>query len=243
MKPATNAVAGRSYSSRGPATCSTTPLVHDRDPVGHRQRLFLVVRHVDERRLRLFLDVLQLELHLLAQLQVECAERLVEQQGGRPVDQRPRERNALLLAARQLPRLALVHALQPDREERVRHPRLDVGTRDLLDLEPEGDVLPHGHVREERVSLEDHVDVSLGGGHIGHVAALEEDPSLGRLLEPGDHPQRGRLAAARRAEQREELSLADRQADVVDGLDAPEILRDVLENDVAVAVFGSHTNV
>ena len=104
-------------------------LVHDRDPVGHRQRLFLIVRHVDERRLRLLLDVLQLELHLLAQLQVERAERLVEQQGGGTVDQRPREGNALLLAARELARLALVQALEPNGEERVRDARLDVGAR------------------------------------------------------------------------------------------------------------------
>ena len=48
---------------------------------------------------------------------------------------------------------------------------------DLLDLEPEGDVLPDRHVREERVGLEDHVHVPLGGGHVGHVAALEQDPA------------------------------------------------------------------
>ncbi|HEY6017040.1 MAG TPA: coproporphyrinogen III oxidase [Gaiellaceae bacterium] len=45
------------------------------------------------------LDPLQLQLHLLAQLQVERAERLVEQEHARPVDERPRERDPLLLAA------------------------------------------------------------------------------------------------------------------------------------------------
>ncbi len=88
--------------------------VHDRDPVGHRERLVLVVRHVDERRPELVLDPLQLELHLLAQLHVERAERLVEEQRRRPVDERARERDALLLAARELPRAAALEALELD---------------------------------------------------------------------------------------------------------------------------------
>ena len=52
----------------------------DRDPVRHRQRLLLVVGHVDERDPDRALDLLQLDLHLLAELQVEGAERLVERE-------------------------------------------------------------------------------------------------------------------------------------------------------------------
>ena len=73
--------------------------VHDRDPVGHRERLFLVVRHVDEGRPEGALDALQLQLHLLAQLHVEGAERFVQEQRRRTVDQRSRQRHPLLLAA------------------------------------------------------------------------------------------------------------------------------------------------
>ena len=54
---------------------------------------------------------LQLELHLLAQLHVERAERLVEQQGGRAVDERPRQCDPLLLAARELRRPRAARAL------------------------------------------------------------------------------------------------------------------------------------
>ena len=45
---------------------------------------------------------LSCRLQLLAQLQVERAQRLVEQQHLRVLDQRPRQRDALLLAAREL---------------------------------------------------------------------------------------------------------------------------------------------
>ena len=44
--------------------------------------------HVDEGDADLLLDGLQLDLHLLAELEVERAERLVEEQDARPVDQR-----------------------------------------------------------------------------------------------------------------------------------------------------------
>ena len=48
------------------------------------------------------LDRLELDLHLLAQLEVERAERLVEQQHLRAVDQRAGESHALALATGQL---------------------------------------------------------------------------------------------------------------------------------------------
>ena len=47
--------------------------VHHGDAIGHRHRLLLVVGHVDERDPDLLLDPLQLDLHLLAELQVERA--------------------------------------------------------------------------------------------------------------------------------------------------------------------------
>ena len=62
--------------------------IHYRDPVRHRQRLLLVVGDVDEGDADPFLDALQLDLHLLAQLQVEGTERLVEEEHLRPVRRR-----------------------------------------------------------------------------------------------------------------------------------------------------------
>jgi hypothetical protein len=82
--------------------------------------------------------------------------------------------------------------------------------------EREGDVLPHRHVRIERVGLEHHGDAALRRRHVGDVDAVEEALAGGDALEPGDHAQQRRLAAARRAEQRGERALVDREADVVD---------------------------
>jgi hypothetical protein len=57
------------------------------------------VGDVDEGDADLLLDALQLDLHLLAELQVEGAERLVEEQDAGPVHQRSGQRDALPLAA------------------------------------------------------------------------------------------------------------------------------------------------
>ena len=76
--------------------------LHDRDAVGERQRLALVVRDEDEGAADLLVDAAQLLLHRLPELQVERRERLVEQQHLRPHDERARQRHALLLAARKL---------------------------------------------------------------------------------------------------------------------------------------------
>src|SRR5471032_722831 len=87
-------------------------LVEDGDVVAHRQRFFLVVRDVQEGHAEVLLERLQKYLHLLAQLQVERTERLVEEQHLRAVDHRARERDALALPARELHRLAVAVTLE-----------------------------------------------------------------------------------------------------------------------------------
>ena len=76
--------------------------------------------HVHERDPDLALEGLELQLHLLAQLEVEGTQRLVEEQHGGPVHERPGEGDALLLAAGHLPGPALAVAGQADQRQRLR---------------------------------------------------------------------------------------------------------------------------
>ena len=73
--------------------------VHHRDAVAHDQGLVLIVGDEDRRDAEFAQQVAQLDLHRLAQLAVERAERLVEQQQRRLDDDRARDRDALLLPA------------------------------------------------------------------------------------------------------------------------------------------------
>jgi hypothetical protein len=61
-------------------------MVQNCHAVRHRQRLALVVRHVDDRRPELAVQRLDLDLHLLAQLLVEGRQRLIHQDDPRLED-------------------------------------------------------------------------------------------------------------------------------------------------------------
>ena len=62
-------------------------------------------------------------------------------------------------------------------------------------------------------------------------------PGVGPL-EAGDQPQRRRLAAARRAEHREELAARDLHVDAVDGDDLAVVLLELLEMDLPTHLAG-----
>src|SRR5690606_35286189 len=121
---------------------------------------------------------------------------------------------------------------EPDHLEGGRHPGPRLLGRSAPDLEPVGDVLVDAHVGEERVALEHHGDVPEVGGQAGDVVVVQPDLALGGTLQPGDHPQDRRLAAARRAQQREQFSLRHVEVDMVDGQDvASETFDEALQLD------------
>jgi hypothetical protein len=192
------------------------PFVHHCDPVAHAERLLLIVGDEDEGRPDLFLQRFQLHPQGAADLRVERPERLVEQQHRGPENQRPGERDALLLPARELVRPALRVVAQLDQRQRLLRPPLALLTRHLLVAHAEGDVVEHVQVGEEGVALEDRVDVAAVGRDGGEADPVEADVPRGRPLEAGDQAQRRRLAAAARAEQGEELPGGDLEVDRVD---------------------------
>ena len=116
--------------------------------------------------------------------------------------ERAGERDPLLLAAGHLVRVLLgVLRRDPTRSSssvaRLRRapPAL------LAHPQPEGDVVGGRHGREQAVGLEDHAHVALVRRGAGDVLAVDEQRAGRRLVEPGQQPQRRRLAAARRPEQ------------------------------------------
>src|SRR5581483_1945775 len=129
--------------------------------------------------------------------------------------ERARQRHPLLLAAGQLARIALAVAWQLDEGQRLGHAPPDLGLRCVLHAEAEGHVLAHRAMREQRVVLEDQADAAPVRRHAGdrragngHVAGIGLD-------EAGHGPQARRLAAARGAEEREELARRHLERDAV----------------------------
>ena len=75
-------------------------------------------------------------------------------------DERAGERDALLLAARHAPGIAIREARSPT-SAASRDAPVALGLRDAAHLEPEGDVLGRGHVRKQRVALEHDAETAL----------------------------------------------------------------------------------
>ena len=79
-------------------------------------------------------------------------------------------------------------------------------------------------VGKQRVGLEHHRGSAPRRGELRHVAAADLDRAGIRALQPGDQPQRGRLAATRRTEQHHQAARFGREADPVDrGLATPAL--------------------
>ena len=134
------------------------------DPVTHRHRLDLIVRHVDRRDAEVTLHACDLTAHLHAQARVEVRQRLVHQEHPRLAHDRASHRDALALSAGELTRLPFEEVVEAEGAARALDALLDVRLRRVARPQAEGDVLEHRHVRVERVVLEDHRDVALGAG-------------------------------------------------------------------------------
>src|SRR5581483_9132415 len=160
------------------------------------------------------------------------------------------ERDTLLLSAGEQRCGPLLEACHADKREGARHAVVDLSLREMPRTQREGHVLLDAHVRPDRVRLEDHPHSALVGreaeaplaDHHGPVA--EVDGTRVGNLEAGDHPQRRRLAAAARSEERNDLAVVHVQREAADrrGARAGVRLREVLEphRDPVTGGIGDH---
>ena len=207
-------------------------VVHDDDAVGHGQRLFLVVRDHDRGHAQLALQAADLLAQVHAHDRVQRRQRLVQQQQPGRRGQRARQRDALLLPARQLRRILVLAARQAHQLQQFVDACAGLRTRHLAVDQPVGHVVGHAQVGEQRVGLEDDAVVALRRRQHRDVAPGQFDAPGGLRLQPGDDAQQRGLAAARRAQEADELALGDLQVDVAQRREAAEILADAFELEV-----------
>ncbi|MNB95412.1 hypothetical protein D3C75_425850 [compost metagenome] len=209
-------------------------LIEDADAVAHGERLLLIVGDEDEGDAELALQGFQLELHLLAQLEVQRPQGFVQQQDARLVDEGPGDGDALALAAGELARFAAADAGQAHQLQHLLHLAVALRLGHTPDHQAVADVVPHIHVGEEGVVLEHGVEVAIIGWHPGAGLAKQPDLPLARVLEARDHPQAGGLAGTARPQQGEEFSGRDLEGDVVDRLHLAIVAAD------PVKLYGCH---
>src|SRR5262249_10108395 len=123
-----------------------------------------------------------------------------------------------------------------DQIERLAHRTRTVVARHAAHAQAERDVLRDVQVGEQRVALEHHAEVApIRRNRRDALAAYVDLPRIG-TLETGDQTQCRRLAAARRAEKREDRPTGNLKIDVVDGDHRAEALPYSGEPDVCLRV-------
>ena len=195
-----------------------------RHAVSHDERLLLIVGDNDEGDADLVLQALQFHLHGAAQLLVERAERLVEQQQTWPLDQRAGQSDALFLAAdnRSGSRPASVAScvVSDDCVDAA----AEFGRRQVLHLKAV-EMLALRAQREERIGLEHQIDRPLVGRDFCDVAPVEQDAPVARRLESPRAP--GHVVLPQPdAPSSAKLVLADAERHAVDRTDCTEALAD-----------------
>jgi len=205
------------------------PVADHRQPVGHRQRLVLVVRHVDAGDAMGALHAADFGPHLKAEFGVEVRERLVQEQVVRFDGQRTGQRHPLLLTAGELGRLAASEVGHLDDAEHLQRPPPPLAATHAAHPQAERHVVENGHVRPEGVVLEHHAAVAPVRRAAGGVGVAEEDPTAVRRIEPRDDTQQRRLAATRRTQKKKQFPRLDRQRHVVHRHDPPEPLRHMFQ--------------
>ena len=102
-------------------------MIHHDDAVGELQRLLLIVGDEDRGQAHAIVQIAQPAAQILADLGVERAERLVEQQDARLDRERAGQRDALALAAGKLRRIALAEPAELDEIEQFLDAARDLG--------------------------------------------------------------------------------------------------------------------
>ena len=198
--------------------------MHDGDAGGERHRLDLVMGDIDGGLADPQMELLDLGAHIDAQLGVEIGQWLVEQEELRIADKRASHGDALALPAGQLAGLAVEQRLDLQQRGDALDRGVLLGLRHAAALHAEGHVLARGHRRVKRVGLEHHGDVAVLGRDRVDQRSVDADLALADALQARDHREQSRLAAARRADEGDELARLRLELDPLQDLDRAEAL-------------------
>ncbi len=202
--------------------------VHDRDPVGDVADDAEVVRDEHERQPQLALQVAQEVQDLRLDRHVERRDGLVADDEPRVRGERPREADALALAARELVRVALRVRGGEARRARAAPPtRVRSAAPEAMPWTRSGmPMISSTRLRGfsdacgswKTITRSRRSARSLRAERRRDVLPVEADRARRRLVQPHDAAGERRLAAAGLADEAERLALLDGQADAVDGL-------------------------
>ena len=156
---------------------------------------------------------------------VEVAGRLVGEQQARLQNQRPGQRDPLLLAARELAGLVIEAVAEPDDLQHLARLGLGLFARLAMDQARHRGVLQRGEFGQEVMELEDEADAVVAEAgqvllaHREGVLSLEQHRPGGRRIERADHVQERALAHAAGADERGHLAGLEAEAGAAQDVD------------------------
>ena len=181
-KEATKLLLGLVWIFMGTGILLNHALLHENDGVRDAHGLFLVIGDKDGGNFGFQLDAAHLLTHLHAEAGVQVAQRLVQKQKGRILDQRPGDGHTLLLTAGELLGLTLQKVLDlyqlSDLLDGLFRLNLGQALRLFLVAQRECDVVCYGHMGIKGIVLEYQTDIPLVRGVGGHIAVSEKDMSF-----------------------------------------------------------------
>ena len=204
-------------------------IAQNHDLVGHGHGFDLIMGDIDHRGFEVFVQLRQLDPHLHAQFGIEIGQRFVEQKDFRIAGNRPSDRYALALPARQLPGLALQQLVDLQQGCGCLHALRDLVFRHPHIFKPEGQIVIDAHMRIERIALKHHRQPARGRRVVGDILAVNGNRAAGRRFQSGDHPQQRRFAATRRADKHHEFAIGNIEINAVQNLELAEGFRDGVE--------------
>lgn len=217
-------VVGRGLQDLRPGADLDQPAVlEQQDAVTQQHGLVEVVGDEHDRLLEVLLQADEQLLHVAPDQWVQRGVGLVHQEHLGVAGQRPGQPDPLLHAARELAGQRVGAVAEADLLQRpLRLLPAGAGV-DAADLQPVLGVLRDGAVRQQREVLEHHRDPlvaqgpQVGGAEGAEIAAVDGDAARGRLDEPVQQPDQGRLARPGQTHDHEQLAVGDVEGHVVHG--------------------------
>ena len=175
------------------------------------------------------LNVFKLNLHILAELEIERSERLVKKEDSRLNGKRTGNCDTLLLTARKRIDISSFKAVEVDKIKHFLNRLANFLFLHLLDTKSERNVLVNIQVRKQRITLKNGVYLSLMRRYTIDNFILKDNLSAVRFKESGDDTKCGCFSATRRSQQGNKFLVSNVHAEIFEYLSISQLDRNVSE--------------
>ena len=168
--------------------------------------------------------------HSLTQFQVQRGKRFVQQKHLRAVHKGTGDRDALFLTAAEFARFFVGVFGHLDHVEVFLHLLSDVFFLRLCNFQGERDIVPYGHVREERIALKHRMNAAFVRRNAGNIHTVQDNAPLVRFFEAAADSQQGAFPASAGTEHGKNLACIDGEGYIVEDFLGAEAFTDIFDS-------------